>query len=590
MRRTGRFFVFIILIVIGIVGIWWHRNKKDNPEEKNEVILHNVYVNTVSGSVITGVSKGENQNWKLASVVTGGAINGIADLTLKEGKVTRIVKKPMEVTGKVLKIENETITLEEYGQVPLESNFVVYCIRKDGRVTQGTQKDINIGISDIRFVVAGDKICGAMIKESKIQNIRVLLKNTEGTSYDMAQIRVTANTEFTVTADKQTKKYGAGQMVSFKAKQMKGRAVVSTAGKGKIKICNLKRQQGVPEYRGILEIEKYQKALQVINEVSLEEYLYSVVPSEMPTSYSMEALKAQAVCARSYAVRQMKNRRLAHRGAHVDDSVSFQVYNNIREDERAIQAVNETKNQVVTQKGKVASTYFFSTTAGCTSGTKDVWFTKKDTAYLSSALQIVPSQKKQFLSEEEFITYIKEPPKTLDSSSPWYRWQVEISVENLRKSLEKSIKNRYESNPSQIQVKQGDGTYRSQFVETVGEIKNISVIKRGAGGVVKVLEVEGTKATIRIYTEYNIRAILVGEKEEFIRQDKKKATGLSILPSGFFYLEKKESSYRFYGGGYGHGVGMSQNGANVLATQGKKYVDILTFYFPGTSVQSHESL
>ena len=103
-----------------------------------------------------------------------------------------------------------------------------------------------------------------------------------------------------------------------------------------------------------------------------------------------------------------------------------------------------------------------------------------------------------------------------------------------------------------------------------------------------MIEIQGSEATIQVYTEYNVRALLIGDNTKFKRQDKKEVSGLGILPSGFFYLEKKGDSYVFHGGGYGHGVGMSQNGADTMAKQNRTYVDILTFYFPGTTVQSQE--
>lgn len=127
---------------------------------------------------------------------------------------------------------------------------------------------------------------------------------------------------------------------------------------GKIRVESVNKQYGHPEYRGIFEIDLVDKALHIINELPLEEYLYSVVPSEMPTEYQKEALKAQAVCARSYAIKQMAGKRLAALGAHVDDSVSFQVYNNLREDAASIAAVNETKGQVVFAENQVGRNLF----------------------------------------------------------------------------------------------------------------------------------------------------------------------------------------------------------------------------------------
>jgi stage II sporulation protein D len=124
----------------------------------------------------------------------------------------------------------------------------------------------------------------------------------------------------------------------------------------------------------------------------------------------------------------------------------------------------------------------------------------------------------------------------------------------------------------------------------VGKIENILVKKRGKSGIISMIEIQGTEAVVQVYTEYNVRALLIGENTKFTRQDKKVVSGLNILPSGFFYLEKKGDSFVFRGGGYGHGVGMSQNGANIMAKQNKTYADILTFYFPGTAVQSQAAL
>lgn len=590
MRRTGRVIAIFLLILSCMAGLWIFQSWKEAQNPRVQKTLRNVYVTAVSGDAVTAVSEGESITWNTASAITGQAISGIADLHLQNDKIVKIVKKPEEVKGKILKIAEQSITLEEYGEVKTDQHFVVYRISREGVVSQGKDTDLIVGASDVRFVAAGKYLCAAVIPESELENIRVLLKNNAGSSYEMDKVIVTANVDFTITQDKQTNRYAKGEKVTLTPDHVKGRVLISTGRKGKIRVESLKRQQGVPEYRGELEVEKQGDSLQIVNELPLEEYLYSVVPSEMPTEYSIEALKAQAVCARSYAVQQMKNRRLAEKGAHVDDSVSFQVYNNLKEDAKAIEAVNATRNQVVAYQGKVAATYFFSASCGSTSGTKDVWFTKNDVPYLTAALQTLPCEKKDLTGEQEFVNYIKQSPKTVDSSSPWYRWQATISAKNLQKSLEKYIQSRYQVNPTQIQVKEKDGTYRSRPIKTVGAIQNITVQKRGAGGVVSMIEVTGENDTVRIYTEYNIRMLLVGENTVFQRQDKKKVTGLSILPSGFFYIEKKGDSYIFRGGGYGHGVGMSQNGANTLAGQGKKYNEILTFYFPGTNVQSRESL
>lgn len=549
--------------------------------------FQNVYITSVSGATITAVCGDEKKTWESVSEVT---VQGVADVELVEGKVIKITKKPEEITGKILNIKENSIVLEEYGEVVLHRDFVIYHRDKSGEIYAGSKSDLTVGSAGVSFVAAGKEICAAIIGEEELENIRVLLKNNEGTSYDMDKVTVTADVDYTVKQKEGTAAHKKGEKVTFSKDTVKEPIVISTGRKGRLQIEGLKRQQGVPWYRGELELSAGDNGIRVINELSLEEYLYSVVPSEMPAEYSPEALKAQAVCARTYAVQQMKNQRLAKEGAHVDDSVSFQVYNNLQEDERAVQAVQATKNQIVTYQGKAVTTYFFSASCGSTSGMKDVWFTKKDVAYLPSQIQTVPQSRRDLSKEDDFISFMKESVQTVDNTSPWYRWETTISAENIKKSIEKNIADRYAVNKTQIQTKSKDNIWQSRPVESVGDIKNITVKQRGEGGVVSIIEIEGTKNTVQVYTEYNIRLLLAGVNTIYKRQDKQEVTGLTLLPSGFFYLEKKGDSYVFRGGGYGHGVGMSQNGANTMAKQGKTYSDILTFYFPGTKVQERQSL
>ena len=93
--------------------------------------------------------------------------------------------------------------------------------------------------------------------------------------------------------------FDASEKQKLTAQNVKEHIVVIPDSGGKIRVESVNKQYGHPEYRGIFEIDLVDKALHIINELPLEEYLYSVVPSEMPTEYQKEALKAQAVCALS---------------------------------------------------------------------------------------------------------------------------------------------------------------------------------------------------------------------------------------------------------------------------------------------------
>ena len=95
-----------------------------------------------------------------------------------------------------------------------------------------------------------------------------------------------------------------------------------------------------------------------MNSVPFETYLTAVVPSEMPSTYEKEALKAQAVCARSYAYIQLMRADLAAFGAHINDSTSYQVYNKVEAAEASRQAVEETKHEVMTYADEVIEAYY----------------------------------------------------------------------------------------------------------------------------------------------------------------------------------------------------------------------------------------
>ena len=586
MRRTGRVLFLFLLICSCMMGLWLFQSWREERISKSEMTLSNIYITSVSGSTVQIISDNREKSYDTMSAVSGQAILGVADLLLRHNKIVKIKKKPEEISGKLLKMTETAVTIEDYGEVPLDKNFVVYEVGADKSVKEGDKTDLVIGATDIRFIAAEGKICAAVLREDVPEKIRVLLKGKNGTSYDVKKVAVTSNQNYRILCNKETTYHEKGEVVTFTAKEWKGICVITAEDGGRITLTNFKRRQGVPSYRGSIEIDQQGKYLNVINEVSLEEYLYSVVPSEMPTEYSDEALRAQAICARTYAVGQIQSHRLASLGAHVDDSVSYQVYNDLAEDERAIRAVNDTRGQIVTYQDKIASTYFYSTSCGSAEGTRDVWYTEKDQEYLPCLLLNEKRDKKDLAQEKAFREFIQNPPETLDSKEGWYRWETELSKDELQKSLEQSILEREKVNPTQVQVRDESGNYLSREISGVGEIQNIEVKKRGSGGVVTMVEIQGSEAVIRVYTEYNIRTLLSGTQAKFSRKDKKEVTGLSILPSGYFYIEKKENSYVFHGGGYGHGVGMSQTGADVLAKQGKKATEIIDYFFPKTKVKA----
>lgn len=302
----------------------------------------------------------------------------------------------------------------------------------------------------------------------------------------------------------------------------------------------------------------------VINELPLEEYLYGVVPSEMPSSYPMEALKAQAICARTYAVMHMMNPAYPDYEAHVNDTTSFQVYHNIDEQETTNRAVNETAGMLLFREDgeNLAETFYYSTSCG-------------ETCEASTNIEF-----------KEYIT--KSYSSDVESGESWYRWTC--SVKDIdEKEMLKRIQARYKVNSSKILTMTGTDTFKSQPISELGTIKELFVSKRGEGGVGEELIIKTNKNTYKIVGEYNIRYVLNDPDALITKQDGSNTTMKTLLPSAFISLEAVKAKdvvvgYQVIGGGYGHGVGMSQNGAKGMANLGYSAEEILTYFFPGTQI------
>lgn len=308
---------------------------------------------------------------------------------------------------------------------------------------------------------------------------------------------------------------------------------------GQNQIMSIQRNNGNPIYPGELEIKETKQGYLIINKVSIEEYLKRVVPSEMPAGYEEEALKAQAVCARTYAYRQIRDKALEEYGADVDDSVSFQVYNNQELSERTNQAVENTTGEIMTYEGEPITAYFFSTSSGSTS-TDEVW-------------------------KDESAPCLKSIVTEYDADMPWYRWHVQFSCEQLEYLLEEAGYN-------------------------IGKIKEVKVTKRSQGGAAIACEFKGSIQTICIENELKIRQLLSPMGLKIVRQDDSVVSDFKILPSAYFtcspvYEGDRLTGFIFDGGGYGHGVGMSQNGANGMAKAGYNYKEILNHYYDGFQLE-----
>ncbi len=292
-------------------------------------------------------------------------------------------------------------------------------------------------------------------------------------------------------------------------------------------IFSIRRSQGYPTYYGNLQIADTPEGLLVTNEVDLETYLQGVLPSEMPAGYPEEALKAQAVCARTYALYQQMQ------GAVLDDSTNFQVYNNAAPDGRCNAAIEATQGEILTDEtGNPAELFYYST----------------------SALDPV------------------------EAGENWYRWIYENSQMSAC-----NMANRINAcKPGRIEHPENCKFY------------NMKITQYREDGRAQELEFETTEGKIQVMGEYAIRTVLCDGVSRAKLQDGTEIVMEKLIPSGFFSIETIQKGkfmigYRLSGGGFGHGNGMSQNGAKAYANQGDTYREILARYYPDLHLEQCEN-
>lgn len=510
----------------------------------------------------------------------------VADLTFEGGKLTKVEGKDEKIRGRLLSVSDDSMEIEGCGRYDTEDGLEIYKLY--GTLQTQKKSDLMIGYDYTDFVVKNNKICACLVsREGEIDQIRVLLKNTGNGSYYYDEAKVTVDGEETLVKADEMK---VGERLKFSNNAL--------TDKVKMEIDGVNKADNL--YRGALEFYKTNEGMVIINELPLEEYLYAVVPSEMPAYYPMEALKAQAVCARTYAYRHILHAGLAGFGAHLDDTTSYQVYHNIDENAATTTAVKETDGMMLYYQGEPAENYYYSTSCGYGTDTT-IWKTEaaQNIPYIRGG-KIAGEEDRnnapaadELKEEEKFAAYIKSVDETdFECEEAWYRWRYEVEELDVDKMLER-IKERYKANASLVLTKKegSDGDYYvSEPVKSLGKIKDISISKRGAGGIADELIITGSKAVIKIISEYNIRRILCDGEGKVIRQDGSSVAAATLLPSAFLIIETGKSGedvigYSVIGGGYGHGVGMSQNAAKEIGSLGYGYQEILGVFFADCEVR-----
>jgi stage II sporulation protein D len=280
-------------------------------------------------------------------------------------------------------------------------------------------------------------------------------------------------------------------------------------------------------YRGKIRLILEGKSILVVNEIPLEDYLLGAVPAEMDPTWPKDALKAQAVASRTYALFQMG--RYNNRGFDLADDARSQLYGGVEvETEASTSAAIETTNEVVAYEGKLACVVFHAESGGQTASNLDVWPRSGAIPYLAGVSDIFG-----------VVDFSK--------GGKYEQWSSKAAFDELKAALNR------------------DGeTYVGNYLSAV------TILGRSENGRAQSVDLLGEKNPI-------VNAMVVSRVlDRYLRED--------FLPSNNFHIAFEGDGYRFIGSGKGHGVGMSQWGAHERALNDEGYQFILAQYFPGTDL------
>ena len=345
------------------------------------------------------------------------------------------------------------------------------------------------------------------------------------------------------------------------------------------------------EFEGTLEIRDNADGTQTaINRLDVEDYLSSVITSEMSATSSLELLKAHAVISRSWVLRPIISpstctdkpdlsdpdrhvvwyERDAHEGFDVCADDHCQRYEGItRRDEHpeaaanVQKAIDATRGQVLMYDGKVCDARFYKSCGGATELFENAW-ANEHYPYLEAVRDEIGTPLPDLTIEENAQAFIRTSPSaycnTTDArvlsqvlnnydqeTKDFYRWTVQYTAAELSDII------------------------RERSGIDFGEILDLVPIKRGPSARLYEMQIVGSKRTMVIGKELEIRKWL----------------SKSHLYSSAFVVDRNEQGdFILTGAGWGHGVGLCQIGAAVMADKGYTYEQILAHYFPGSELKT----
>jgi len=327
--------------------------------------------------------------------------------------------------------------------------------------------------------------------------------------------------------------------------------------KNLIRVNEGKKPENARLYPGRLELQSNAYgSYTLVNEVPLEAYLRGVVPYEIGNSAPVASLEAQAILARTYVLRNV--RRFEVDNYQLCADTHCQVYYGLNDVSAATdKAIATTQGMVLTYKNQLVDALYSSTTGGVTASFSDVW-NGDDRPYLRPVLDAAVNfwslSDESLASEENFQRFISRKEGFNESDRDLFRWRKESSLDDITKGLQKFL------------------TVKKSPFAKFKTVKEMTIVERSKSGRILKLNVKTDIGTFSLYKD-EVRSAFAAPR------------------STLFYLQplnKGESAlwgYAFIGGGLGHGVGLSQTGAQTLAKLGWASAKILQFYYPDTQIQ-----
>lgn len=334
------------------------------------------------------------------------------------------------------------------------------------------------------------------------------------------------------------------------------------------------------KYNGAIVVFSKNGQVRVALVLDLDKYLNGVLHSEIPASYHLEAVKAQAVAARTYGL----NPRISHEkdGVNVCDSwLCCQYFGGLTTVSSPTheRAIHETRGEVLTYEDKPILALFSSCAGGHTENYSNCFsdpitgqFPPPELPYLTGVPETRNKTNLKLSDEKNFRKFYAAAPYTVDGSANNFKWKVHLTADELESHMHATIEAMLKDDRAPFVVAPASAKF--------GHIESFAVVKRGVSGCAIEIEVKTSTGTWKVMKELVIRDLFKTPEKKLAR----------LKSARIFFDEDHDklghlASLSISGMGWGHGVGLQQTGAQGWAKGGSNYRSILSHYFVGSKIQ-----